>query len=98
MTKTLASLAVVAAVALGSASSAFAGGSYYDGASSMPLFQGRAASTAGTAAAVNNGGDGTYYAGASRNAVDAVSTGSIVKGAAPQSPVENGDYYPGLSR
>ncbi|WP_377295107.1 hypothetical protein [Rhizobium sp. SG2393] len=97
MTKTLATL-LVAAVAFGSASSAFAEGEYYNGASATPLFQGRAASTAGTAARVNNGGDGTYYAGASRNSVDNVSTGSVVRGAAPQSPVENGDYYPGLSR
>ncbi|SIQ59727.1 hypothetical protein SAMN05880582_102247 [Rhizobium sp. RU20A] len=97
MTKTIASL-IVAAVAFGSASSAFADGNYYNGVSEAPLFQGRAASTAGTAAAVNNGGDGTYYTGASRTGVDAVSTGSIVRGAAPQTAIENGDYYPGLSR
>ncbi len=66
--------------------------------SAEPLFQGRAATTAGTAATVNNGGNGTYYSGVSRDPVDTVSTGSIVKGAAPQSVVNNGDYYTGLSR
>ncbi len=97
MTKTIASL-IVAAVAFGSASSAFAGGSYYEGVSPEPFIQGRAVTTAGTAATVNNGGNGTYYQGVSRDPVDNVSTGSIVKGAAPQSVVNNGDYYTGLSR
>ncbi|SIQ59690.1 hypothetical protein SAMN05880582_102246 [Rhizobium sp. RU20A] len=97
MTKTIASL-IVAAVAFGSASSAFAGGNYYEGVSPAQLFQGSGSASAGTVAAVNNGGDGTYYAGASRTGIDSVATGSIVKGAAPQSAIENGDYYPGLSR
>ena len=97
MKKTLATL-VIAAAALGSASSAFATGNYYNGVSDAPIFQGRAASTAGTAARVNNGGDGTYYSGVSRTPVDTLATGSVVRGAAPQSAVENGDYYPGLSR
>lgn len=97
MTKTLASI-LVAALTLGSASAALADGDYYSGVSSNPIFQGRATSTAGTAARVYNGGDGTYYSGVSRTPVDNYATGSIVKGAAPQTPVETGDYYQGLSR
>lgn len=79
------SIKIAAAAALFSTlafGTAFAGpgeGEYYEGASRQTIFQGSAASGAGTAAkAVIPTGEGAYYEGASKMPdVDTMSTGSI---------------------
>ncbi len=99
MTKTLATL-LVAAVAFGSASasSAFAEGEYYNGASATPLFQ--VALHRRPVRRPRQQWRRRHLLWPAHRAIPStnVSTGSVVRGAAPQSPVENGDYYPGLSR
>jgi hypothetical protein len=93
---TLAALVLTASVITG-ASTAFAGGDYYQGVTATPMFTASATVGAGSNASLkpNNGGDGTYYQGVSRDPVDNVATGSIVKDKAVKSPFQPGDYYQG---
>ncbi|MBB4185134.1 hypothetical protein [Sinorhizobium terangae] len=81
MNKSIAALLVAVAVT-GVASTASAGGSYYKGVSSTPLFTGRAAASAGTGVSASTADNGEFYAGVDNKSVDAASTGAIVNGRA----------------
>ncbi len=81
MNKSIATL-LVAAATLAGASTAFAGGSYYEGVSPTPLFTGRAAASAGAGASASTVDSGDYYAGVENKAVDATATGAIARGQA----------------
>lgn len=102
MTKSLkiaAAAALLSTLAFGTAFAAPGEGEYYEGASRTPIFQGSAASGAGTAAtAVIPTGEGAYYEGADKNPnIDAMSTGSISNAPVPVTPrVGEGDYYEGV--
>ncbi|MDO9416265.1 hypothetical protein [Pararhizobium sp.] len=91
---------LLASAVLGGASSAFAGGSYYQGVSETPIVQGQGLATSGVVAAVNKGGDGDYYVGASRDSIDAISTGSIARDVSAPVVQSGGDgtYYQGVNR
>ncbi|OCP01388.1 MULTISPECIES: hypothetical protein [unclassified Ensifer] len=71
---------LVAAAMLGGASAAIAGGSYYEGVSSTPLFTGRAEASAGAGASASSASRGDYYAGIDDRSVDATATGAITNG------------------
>ncbi|WP_026619212.1 hypothetical protein M728_000886 [Ensifer sp. WSM1721] len=79
MKKSIAAL-LVATAFVGGASTANAGGSYYEGASSAPLFTGRAAASAGTGVSAGTADRGDYYAGVDNKSVDATATGAIAGG------------------
>ncbi|CAN7243521.1 MULTISPECIES: hypothetical protein [Ensifer] len=79
MKKSIATL-LVAAATLAGASTAFAGGSYYEGVSPKPLFTGRADASAGAGVSANTVDGGDYYAGIENKAVDAAATGAIANG------------------
>ncbi|WP_081158034.1 hypothetical protein [Ensifer aridi] len=79
MKKSIAVLLVVTAF-VGGASTANAGGSYYEGVSSTPLFTGRAAASAGTGVSAGTADRGDYYAGVDNKSVDATATGAIAGG------------------
>jgi len=76
MKKSIAAILVAAAM-LGGASAAVAGGSYYEGVSSTPLFTGRAQASAGTGVSASTTSRGDYYAGIEDRSVDATATGAI---------------------
>lgn len=81
MNKSIATL-IVAAATFAGVSTAFAGGSYYEGVSSTPLFTGRAAASAGAGVSASTVDNGDYYAGIANKSVDATATGAIAKGQA----------------
>ncbi|MBP1882766.1 hypothetical protein [Sinorhizobium mexicanum] len=66
----------------GAASTASAGGSYYEGVSQKPLFTGRAAASAGAGVSASTADNGDFYAGVDNKSVDAASTGAIASGRA----------------
>jgi hypothetical protein len=80
MKKSFAAILVAAAM-LGGASAAVAGGSYYEGVSSTPLFTGRAEASAGTGVSAT-ASRGDYYAGIEDRSVDKTATGAIANGGA----------------
>lgn len=81
MNKSIATL-LVAAATLAGTSAAFAGGSYYEGVSSTPLFTGRAAASAGAGASASTIDGGDYYAGIENKSLDGTATGAIASGRA----------------
>ncbi|WDZ77740.1 hypothetical protein PWG15_04305 [Ensifer adhaerens] len=81
MKKSIAAI-LLATATLGGASAAVAGGSYYEGVSSTPLFTGRAEASAGTGVSASSNSRGDYYAGVEDKSVDATATGAIASGRA----------------
>ncbi|MCA1403259.1 hypothetical protein I6F26_01420 [Ensifer sp. IC3342] len=81
MNRSIAAL-LVAVTVTGAASTASAGGSYYEGVSSTPLFTGRAAASAGAGVSASTADNGDFYAGVDNKSVDAASTGAIANGPA----------------
>ncbi len=84
--------ALVATAVLGGASAAFAGGSYYEGISPMPLFTERGPSAAGSSNLNIRGSEAGY--------VDRTATGSVSNYSVAPRVVRGGEgeYYQGISR